>query len=259
MQNNLKYKEVTELSGDDISQEQLVRLCSRYYWAEEHCRGKDVLEVACGAGAGLGYLAQTCKTIEACDIDPEIVEIAKSHYKDRFKIVTGDAHQLPFDNLSKDVIILFEALYYIKDVENFISECKRILRPNGMLLISLPNKSLYDFNPSPLSHKYFTISELNNLLDGCGFKTNFLGGTKISTVSWRQKILRPVKKVAVLLNLVPKSMNGKKLLKKLIFGELIHMPHEIHSSTAKRELFTDLDLDKIDLDHKVIYSVSTLS
>lgn len=259
MQNNLNYKEVTELSGDEISQEQLIRLCSRYYWAEEHCRGKDVLEVACGAGAGLGYLAQTCKTIEACDIDSEIVKIAKSHYKDRFTIVIGDAHQLPFDDASKDVIILFEALYYIKDVEKFITECKRILRPNGILLISLPNKSLYDFNPSPLSHRYFTISELNNLLSEYNFKTNFLGGTKISSVSWRQKILRPVKKIAVSLNLVPKSMNGKKLLKKLIFGELIHMPHEIQASTANREKFTALDSTKIDLDHKVIYSISKLS
>jgi ubiquinone/menaquinone biosynthesis C-methylase UbiE len=259
MQHNLKYKEVTEISGDEISQEQLIRLCSRYYWAEEQCRGKDVLEVACGAGAGLGYLAQSAKSIEACDIDPEIIEIAKSHYKDRFKIVMGDAHQLPFDDSSKDVIILFEALYYIQDVEKFLSECKRILRPNGILLISLPNKSLYDFNPSPLSHRYFTISELNNLLSKYNFKTNFLGGTKISSVSWRQKILRPIKKIAVSLNLVPKSMNGKKFLKKLVFGELIYMPHEIQSTTSEKELFVNLDSNKIDLDHKVIYSISKLS
>ena len=35
---------VTEIAGDDVSQEQVDRLCNRYYWASGYCKGKDVLD-----------------------------------------------------------------------------------------------------------------------------------------------------------------------------------------------------------------------
>ena len=46
------YSTVTEVGGDDVSRAQVERLCHRYYWAGAYCLGKDVLEVACGTGAG---------------------------------------------------------------------------------------------------------------------------------------------------------------------------------------------------------------
>ena len=52
--NKTDYLDVTELSGDEVSEEQVVRLCQRYYWAKEYCVDKVVLEVACGSGQGLG-------------------------------------------------------------------------------------------------------------------------------------------------------------------------------------------------------------
>ncbi len=51
------YVSVTEIAGDDVTQEQIDRLCNRYYWAGQYCAGKDVVETACGSGQGLGYLA----------------------------------------------------------------------------------------------------------------------------------------------------------------------------------------------------------
>lgn len=51
------FLDVTELRGSAISAEQLDRLINRYTWAATYCQGKDVIEVACGAGPGLGLLA----------------------------------------------------------------------------------------------------------------------------------------------------------------------------------------------------------
>ena len=48
-----EFINVTEIDGQLISQEQLMRTCHRYHWAAQYCEGKDVLEVACGAGQGL--------------------------------------------------------------------------------------------------------------------------------------------------------------------------------------------------------------
>ena len=66
------YLAVTELSGDEVSQEQVDRICNRYYWAGKYCAGKDVLEVACGTGQGLGYLSKLAKSLNAGDFSEEI-------------------------------------------------------------------------------------------------------------------------------------------------------------------------------------------
>ena len=44
------FVDVTELSGDNVTKEQVERIVHRYQWAEKYCLGKDVLEVGCGTG-----------------------------------------------------------------------------------------------------------------------------------------------------------------------------------------------------------------
>jgi SAM-dependent methyltransferase len=147
------YVSVTEIAGDEVTREQIDRLCNRYYWAGQYCVNKDVVEVACGSGQGLGYLFNIANTLEAGDYSEDILAIARRHYGDRILLRRFDARAMPFDDSSKDVIILFEAIYYLPDVEEFVRESKRILRPDGKVLIATANKDLYDFNPSPYSHQ----------------------------------------------------------------------------------------------------------
>ncbi len=73
----LDFLSVTELAGDEVTQEQVDRLCNRYYWAGTYCEGKDVLEAACGTGQGLGYLAKRAKSLSAGDYTADILKIAK--------------------------------------------------------------------------------------------------------------------------------------------------------------------------------------
>ena len=69
--------------------------------------------------------------------------------------------------------------------------------------------------------------ELNDLFARYGFKAEFFGDTSVGDVSIRQRILRPIKKLAVMLGLVPKTTGGKKWLKRIVFGGLVEMPAEI--------------------------------
>ncbi len=225
--NELDYVSVTEIAGDKVTQEQVDRLCNRYYWAGQHCADKDVVEVACGSGQGLGYLAGIAKSLEAGDYSDDILAIARRHYGERIALRQFDAQNVPFEDKSKDVIILFEAIYYIPDAERFVRECARVLRPGGKVLIATANKDLYEFNPSPHSYKYYGIIELKSLFEKYQFKTEFFGDTPIDNVSIRQKILRPAKKLAVILGIMPKTTSGKKWLKRLVFGNLVKMPAEI--------------------------------
>lgn len=255
---NHNYISVTEIAGDEVSQEQVVRLCSRYYWAAQYCEGKDVVEVACGTGQGLGYLYQLSGSFEAGDYSDDILQIARTHYGEKIVLKQFDAQQLPYGDKSKDVIIMFEAIYYIPDAENFVKECVRVLRPGGKVLIATANKDLYDFNPSPHSYKYFGAVELKDLFFKYGFGVEIFGGSPTTEATLRQKILRPIKKIVVSLDLMPKTMAGKQLLKKLVFGNLVAMPAEIAFDTAEYQGPVPIPGEHPDRTHKVIFCAATL-
>jgi SAM-dependent methyltransferase len=252
------FKSVTEIAGDEVPQEQVDRLFNRYVWAAQHCKGRDVLEAACGSGQSLGYLNRLSKTFEAGDFSEDLLSIVRQQYGDRIKLHQFDACNMPFSDRSKDVIILFEAIYYLPDAESFVQECKRVLRPHGKVLIATANKDLYDFNPSSHSYQYYGVVELENLFSKFGFKTEFFGDTPVDKISLRQKFLRPVKKIVVSLGLMPKSMAGKKLLKRFVFGILVAMPAEIDENTSEYVEPNPIASDSPDIRHKVIYCAATL-
>jgi len=252
------FTTVTELTGDEVPIEQVERLAHRYYWAGEHCRGRDVLEVACGAGQGLGYLASLSKSMRAGDITQSLVASARAHYGRRIEIVKMDAQELPFSDHSLDVVILFEAIYYLPSAECFVDECRRVLRPGGRVLTVTANKDLYDFNPSPFSHQYYGVVELGHLFGKSGFSCEFFGNMLVNAVSWRQRILRPIKTLVVKLGLMPKTMVSKKLLKRLVFGKLVRMPIEINRNTMPYVPPTPISSAHPDQKFKAIYLAAIL-
>lgn len=252
------FTAVTELAGAEISTEQLERMTHRYHWAAALCRGKDVVEVACGSGQGLGLLSKVAKTLEAGDYSAEVLAVPKAHYGARIRLQEYDARTLPYADSSKDVVILFEALYYVPSAERFVAECRRVLRPGGQVLIATANKDLSDFNPSPFSYRYYGAAELGELFRAAGFTIELYGYMPVATVSARQKVLRPIKKLAVSLGIMPKTMRGKKLLKRLVFGRLVLMPAELPAATGEVEQPTKLADGVADRTHKVLYCRATL-
>lgn len=252
------FLSVTELAGDEVSQEQVDRICNRYYWAKNFCAEKDVVEVACGTGQGLGFLQMVSKSLEAGDYSEEILAIARKHYGKRLELKQFDALNMPFADNSKDVVVLFEAIYYLPDAKKFVQECRRILRPGGKILIATANKDLSDFNPSPHSFVYYGVKELHELMQSCGFESKFHGYLSVEKVGMKQKLLRPIKQIVVKLGLMPKTMAGKKILKRLVFGNLVEMPAEIDESMAACIQPTPLQSDKADRKFKVIYCEATL-
>ena len=253
------FLDVTELAGEEISSEQLYRMCNRYYWAGEFCRDRDVVEVACGTGPGLAYLNTIARSVKAGDFSYEIVDIARNHYQERISIDQFDAQNMPFDDNSIDVVIVHEALYYFPSVQKFLQECLRILRPGGQVLISNANKDLFDFNPSPHSFEYHGVTELSELFKSHGFSADFWGSVPLETVSIKQKMLRPIKKLFVSLNLMPKTMFGKRILKRLIFGKPVSMPTEISAGMSAVEIPQKISADYPNTSHKVIYCAASLS
>lgn len=256
---SIDYCSVTELTGEKVTREQVERLYHRYYWAGEYCLGKDVLEVACGNGQGLGYLATKASSLVAGDIEEKLIQRVEKHYGSRISINLMDAQKLPLDENSLDVVILFEAIYYLPDPKKFMTECARVLRKGGQLLIVTTNKDLFDFNPSPFSHKYFGVVELADLMKQHHFIPSVFGYWPISKSSVLQKALRPIKKIAVALGLVPKTMEGKKMLKRLIFGKLVTMPVEIESGMIEYSQPEPISQEVLTSEYNVIYCSGILT
>ncbi|HRH81885.1 MAG TPA: class I SAM-dependent methyltransferase [Thiobacillaceae bacterium] len=252
------FTTVTELSGDEVTAEQVERLRHRYLWAGPFCQGRAVLEVACGAGQGLAYLSRQAGSLMAGDITPALVERARRHYGDRIDIRVLDAANLPLPDRSLDVVILFEAIYYLPDAHRFVAECRRVLRSGGQVLVATANKDLYDFNPSPFSHRYYGVVELGQLFGKQGFRCEFFGAHPYGQVTLRQRLLRPIKRLAVALHLMPKTMAGKKLLKRLVFGGLVIMPDEIGEAGSPYVPPVELPAGRPDREHKVLYLAASL-
>jgi SAM-dependent methyltransferase len=247
------FADVTEISGDEVSAEQVERMCHRYVWASSYCRDKDVVEAACGTGQGLGHLATVARTVAAGDYAADILAVAQNHYGDRIAMTTFDAADMPYPDSGVDVVILFEALYYLPSADRFVEECLRILRPGGTILTATANKDLFDFNSSPHSFRSYGVGELHELFSSHGLSVECFGYMRTDEISLRQKILRPIKKLAVQLNLMPETMQAKKILKRLVFGKLVPMPAEITDGMITFDSPAPLQSTGADTSYKVIY------
>ena len=250
------FSDVTELNGQMISQEQLLRFCNRYQWASKHIKDKDVLELACGGGQGLNLLSEIAKSVTAGDVDNHIVEKAQKNNSKKISISNFSADKIPFEDKSFDAVIIFEAIYYFKDLSLVFEEVNRVLRKDGILMIATANPELYDFTASANSVKYYSASELKKSLDDWFASTQFFGFIDVNDVSFRQKLLRPAKAFMTLLGLVPKTMKSKELLKRFYFGYLIPMPSNISSNTVGYVEPNRFDTKAKHFNYKVIYSLS---
>ena len=251
----MDYSTVTEVPGFQSSLEAASMMYTRYANAARLCEGKAVLEVACGAGQGLGYLGTRASRVVGGDYTNELLGVAYKHYDGRVPLVQLDAHMLPFQDSSFEVIILYEAIYYLQRPEDFLDECRRVLQGKGVVLICTVNKDWSDFNPSPFSTRYFSTQELGQLLKEHGFGVELYGAFPVANGTAKDRIVSLIKRVAINLHLVPKTMKGKEVLKRLFFGKLAPIAPEITEGMAELFPLVALNGESNSSKYKVLYAV----
>jgi len=255
----LDFSGVTEIPGGRATAEQMSMMLTRYHLAAERSRDKNVLEVGCGAGTGLGYLARVARRVVGGDIEDANLAHAREHYRDNAKVhlVRFDAQVSPFPPASFDTILLYEVVYYLPDAAKFAAEARRVLRPGGTLLVSTVNREWEGFNPSPHSVCYYSGKELSELLRAAGFSVRLFVGFKAESRSFLRRLTGALRRVAVRWHLIPKTMKGKELLKRLFCGRLTAIGHELEEGAGRfAPLVEPPDIGPIP-GFKVLYAVAT--
>ena len=228
----MDYGTVTEQPGDLISEEALAMLYTRYRFAADYCAGKRVLEVACGPGLGLRYLAKHARFIAGGDYTQSLLKTERRSSQSVLPFIRMEAHALPIAPASLDIVVCYEALYYFPEPDRFLAECRRVLQPRGLLLLCSVNPEWADFNPSPRSCRYYSGKALVSLLKTHGFAGNLLGAFPVRKDSLTAHLVSWIKRLAVALHLIPSTMKGKQFLKRLFLGRLVPVPSGITEGLA---------------------------
>jgi ubiquinone/menaquinone biosynthesis C-methylase UbiE len=248
------YSEVTEVPGDNTTLEAISMLYTRYTFAASFCDGKDLLEVGCGTGVGLGYLAERASNVVGADYTQSLLARAQRRHGSRFPLVRLDACVLPFRAGSFDVVVLFEAIYYLSEPGRFMDECRRVLRGGGTLVICSANCERRGFRPSPHAISYFSAEQLQAMLKEHGFQASTYAAFPVST-GVRRSALDGVRWLARSLRLT-KGM--KILLKRVLFGRSRAFPSEVTHGMADVGELVPLQPETSLADFSVVYAVGRL-
>jgi SAM-dependent methyltransferase len=251
----LDYSSVTEKAGDWVTQEALSMVYTRYRYAAEFCRGKRLLEVACGQGVGLEYLAKHARHTVGGDITEELLARAHQRLQGRIPLLRLGAEALPLRTASRDVMVCYEAIYYVEHSLRFLQECRRVLTPQGLLLLCTVNPEWPDFNPSPYSRQYYSARRLSTLLLEAGFQAEVFGAFPVTKALLRDYPLSWIKRAAVALRMIPSTMEGKRFLKRLFLGRLLPFPATVDDGMTAYCPPVPISLERAITGYKILFAV----
>jgi SAM-dependent methyltransferase len=105
-------------------------------------------------------LAGVAATVVGIDIDSTAIGHASARYADRANLgfVQGSCAALPLPDASVDLIVSFETIEHLTEQAAMLSEFRRVLAPDGVLIISSPNKAVYSEETGYSNH--FHVREL---------------------------------------------------------------------------------------------------
>ena len=143
---------------------------SRYQWAIQYTHNKNVLDIACGTGYGCDKIATNAKLIIGVDISSDSIKYAREHYKkDNMRFILDSATNSElFTKGQFDVICSFETIEHLTKEERvkYLQNLKSWLNPNGLLLLSTPNKLITSpFTKKPLNPYHVIEFEQETLLN----------------------------------------------------------------------------------------------
>lgn len=130
MQNNLGFYD-KKYFQDRANGPAIMAETVALFLTEKKC--KTILDVGCGSGWLIRYLQSRGFKAKGCDIAPEAIKVSGQ--------VRGSATKLPFKTGAYDAILGISIIEHMlpQDVEQFLREAFRVLKPGGWLFLDTPN------------------------------------------------------------------------------------------------------------------------
>jgi ubiquinone/menaquinone biosynthesis C-methylase UbiE len=95
------------------------------------------LEIGCGCGYGAGVIAHAFSPsrLDALDVDPKMLGLARRKRDawglEKVQLIAGDAQELPYRDESFDAVFNYGIVHHLEDWQRAIREVSRVLKPGG--------------------------------------------------------------------------------------------------------------------------------
>jgi SAM-dependent methyltransferase len=143
-------------------------------------RGRQVLEVGCGAAVDLARFAKGGAIVTGVDLAASAIELARQNFAQQgltgdFRVADGE--QLPFSDASFDLVFAHGVVQYTANPRQLVEECHRVLKPGGEAIFQVYNriswlnalsklmKVALEHDDAPVLLK-FSIGEFKELVKG---------------------------------------------------------------------------------------------
>lgn len=233
----------------------------RYQVAAKLSKGKDALEIGVGQGFGMQSIAKSARKYVGIEYSGENVAYLNQSQSDHC-IIHGDAHAMPFEDSEFQIINALAMIYYL-DMERFLKEARRVLDIGGTLFFCTSNKDVPGFVKSPFTTTYYSIPELNNLLQRKGFEAEFFGSFakyKESEVFSKFKVF--VKNsVKAIINIFPHGDRLWKIMRGRHLGGMKKLPKDLNDIELDGSWDSDfykLENDIVNTQYRIIYCIAKL-
>jgi ubiquinone/menaquinone biosynthesis C-methylase UbiE len=98
-----------------------------------------ILDVACGEGLLLEAGVEQGLIVSGLDISSKAVEVAQKNVSVA-QLKVGEGENLPWDDNTFDYVTCLGSLEHYLDPDRGLNEMKRVLKPDGKVIVVLPNK-----------------------------------------------------------------------------------------------------------------------
>ncbi len=146
---------------------------ARYAFAARLVEGLRVLDAGCGTGYGAASLAERAATVSGINVSGDAIDYARTHScASNTRYFQASATAMPFGPAAFDAVIAFEVIEHLRDWRALLLEAHRVLAPNGLFLVSTPNRLYYAESrrldgPNPYHVHEFEFAEFRAALAEC--------------------------------------------------------------------------------------------
>lgn len=167
---------------DDLLLKQHLELEERHWWfvarrrillsvLEQSLHQKtdlDVLDAGCGGGATMESLGRYGR-VRGMEFAPEAVAYNWERGRD---VVEGSIEEMPFDDTSFDLALALDVIEHVPIDAQAIAELRRVLRPSGSLLLTVPALDMLWSSHDEANGHYrrYTTRKLRERVEGAGFE-----------------------------------------------------------------------------------------